>query len=81
MDIADQPAKALDAVPAVSTVEDIHKKARAIIYSFVGVEANYAMKAAQFRMEHPPFGDDMTPFFKAKFSIYLNRDFIMMCTS
>jgi len=34
-------------VPAVSDkIENVHENTRAIIYSFCGVEANYAMKAA-----------------------------------
>ena len=35
------------------------------------------MKAAEIKQESPPFGDDMMQFFKAPFSIYLNRNFIL----
>ena len=55
----------------------MHAVTKAIIYSFCGVEANYAMKAAETKFESPPFGNDMLPFFKAPFSVYLNRDFII----
>jgi len=65
-------------VPSISDkIENVHANTRAIIYSFCGVEANYAMKAAEHKVESPPFGNDMLPFFKAPYSVYLNRDFVM----
>ena len=65
-------------VPSASSIENIHAKCRAIIYSFCGVEANLAMKAAEYKEDNPPFGDEMSPFFKSPYSVYLNRDFILM---
>ena len=42
------PKTTLAEVPTVgNTIADIHEHARAIIYSYCGVEANYAMKAAE----------------------------------
>lgn len=46
-------------VPSASSIDNIHAKCRAIIYSFCGVEANLSMKAAEYKEENPPFGDDM----------------------
>lgn len=59
------------------TIENVHAITKAIIYSFCGVEANYAMKAAESKFESPPFGNDMLPFFKAPYSVYLNREFLI----
>lgn len=49
----------LDDVPSASNIENIHAKCRAIIYSFCGVEANLAMKAAEYKEDNPPFGEEM----------------------
>lgn len=36
------------------------------------------MKGAFYSQDSPPFGADMFPFFKAPYSVYLNRDFVML---
>lgn len=68
-------------MPEVPTIKDkiknIHEQTRAIIYSFCGVEANYSMKAAETKVESPPFGDEMMHFFKVPYGVYLNRDFLV----
>ena len=63
---------------AASVSADVHAKSKAIIYSFISVEANHSMKAAQYKEESPPHGSAMMDFFKAPYSVYLNRDFILM---
>ena len=78
MGIKQEPARSFAAdVPTLASIADIHEKTRAIIYSVISTEANYAIKAATHRGDNPPFGDDMKPFFKSPFGVLLNGDFLM----
>ena len=36
------------------------------------------MKAAQYKEESPPHGSAMMEYFKSPYSVYLDRDFILM---
>ena len=49
MGIDESKTSSSEDVPALSTVEDIHEKTRAIIYSVISTESNYAIKAATYK--------------------------------
>ena len=66
-------------VPVLKNIiPEIHAQSKAIIYSFISVEANYRMKAAQYRQENPPHGISMLEYFVAPYSVYLSREFLSM---
>ena len=77
IDANDTTNLATDPVPAITNqISDIHAQAKAIIYSFISVEANYSMKAAQYKEDSPPHGSDMMDYFRSRNSVNLNREFL-----
>lgn len=68
-------------IPSAASLENIFEQVKAIIYSFVAVEANYQLQKADYHDDNPPLGDDMMQFFKSPFSVYLSRDFIDQITN
>ena len=71
-------AKNVDEVPSiVDFCEDVHSKVKAVIYSFLNVESAYALSKTRHFEDSPPRGDEMMPFFRQPFSVYLNSDFFL----
>ena len=45
-----------DDTPVPPSIENAQEQYQAIIYSFISVEANYRMQAAEYNEENPPSG-------------------------